>query len=131
MKQFEMSFNVARVMLKCLLDGITCRVQCKVSFRMHEICITKYLTYVIMHATNGKVKYGGRHRMSWIGPNPNFGRRPQIHEWGIIRDLSEESWRPGHSVSYLRKVTAFTPKCNSLPNAYRISYHDLIQKRKK
>ena len=39
--------------------------------------------------------YGGRHRKSCTGPNPNFGRRPKIYKQGFVRDLSEESWRPG------------------------------------
>ena len=42
--------------------------------------------------------YGGRHRKSWTDPNPNFGRRPQLYRQSVIRDLSEESWRPGLSV---------------------------------
>ena len=45
-----------------------------------------------------KVVYGGLHRKSWTSPNPISGRRPQLCRQGVIRDLSEESWRPGLSV---------------------------------
>ena len=42
--------------------------------------------------------YGGLHQKSWTSPNPIFGRQPQLCRQGVIRDLSEESWRPGLSV---------------------------------
>ena len=59
------------------------------------IGVHHYPCYVNRNKARCIKAYGGRHQKSWTGPNPNFGRRPQKYKQGIIRDLSEESWRPG------------------------------------